>query len=611
MLLDLFYKEIPELKATFGTTEKEGVNAGLLLLPEGMINKFKNDNYNIVPFLDRTLLKKYVGDDSLPNTTVGLFDYEKKNIYLYIQQGKETLKNIIVHEFGHYIDYVGITGFDGYKSEKSNVWKTLLDSEGKVHLGNDSHYVANVKEYHSWAFATYFLNKTELDSLMFTKNEITKEITEFNSVNERLKALETNCINYLEYDINTNKIKFNRMNEKTHNGEIQLKNWNTEVSGGDSSLIYDSTLNFDTKMNALTGDDKFYYNLIPANVTQDGKNLTGYYIFTSIKSKTNTRVAYQKRKFIVSCIDSDPANSYKLIEEERYYDSNAYAWGNWVETNVNNNTSSTASEQIIGERLLAHYVHSGNKEIHFSDFNFETGEGTTSEPHGIETATEILIAPNDWGLEKRNNNCISIPIEWVKNTDRLKVVPVDDVTLKLTKNDGTTIIAVKLDDVSNAKVDITKFHFEIPKAWTIINLPYDTKNIRIMIKGYIKSGHDYRYINWWGKDTTNKEVNQVYLNLLQSPSLPSGSKYCVFGAEEWTLDFRDGLVRYNVDSIFEGRRPGYNYIVWESSFERTNKLFDLMGGNIKTISKIGSYSDGRAYNSNGTHVYIYDRGGNK
>lgn len=37
----------------------------------------------------------------------------------------------------------------------------------------------------------------------------------------------------------------------------------------------------------------------------------------------------------------------------------------------------------VGEILIADYTHRGNPEFHFADFDFATGIGTTTEPHGL------------------------------------------------------------------------------------------------------------------------------------------------------------------------------------------------------------------------------------
>ena len=268
--------------------------------------------------------------------------------------------------------------------------------------------------------------------------------------------------------------------------------------------------------------------------------------------------------------------------------------------------------QVIGERLLAHYVHNSNKEIHFIQFDFETGIGTTSEPHGIVTANAILIAPNDWTLDTRNYNCRAVPIEWTRNNDRIKLVRIDDHTLKVTKNDGITIIPVDLSNISNKFVDVSNFHFEIPYAWNLTNFPFDTTHIRVLIKGYIKSAGQYRYTSWNTIDFNGREVGQSYLNLLGAPyPNNAGSTHCVFGIEDWTLDFRDGVVRFNVYSVFEGRRAGYENIVWDTATENTYRIYPRYGEDIKRLSRFGTYSDHYAYTSNGTHIYIYDLGGSK
>lgn len=66
----------------------------------------------------------------------------------------------------------------------------------------------------------------------------------------------------------------------------------------------------------------------------------------------------------------------------------------------------------VGEILIADYTHQGNPEFHFSDFDFATGIGTTTEPHGLTKKTEVLICPNDWTVLDPFKGILTMPIEW-------------------------------------------------------------------------------------------------------------------------------------------------------------------------------------------------------
>lgn len=329
-------------------------------------------------------------------------------------------------------------------------------------------------------------------------------------------------------------------------------------------------------------------------------------------ANSNEEVRKKKEEERIAAEQQRQANFETMQQENNSFKERIDAQ---YETLINENNEfkqEVIDGQVIGERLLAHYVHNSNKEIHFIQFDFETGIGTTSEPHGIVTANEILIAPNDWTLENRNYNCRAVPIEWTRNNDRIKLVRIDDHTLKVTKNDGITIIPVDLSNISNKFVDVSNFHFEIPYAWNLTNFPFDTTHIRVLIKGYIKSAGQYRYTSWNTIDFNGREVGQSYLNLLGAPyPNNAGSTHCVFGIEDWTLDFRDGVVRFNVYSVFEGRRAGYENIVWDTATENTYRIYPRYGEDIKRLSRFGTYSDHYAYTSNGTHIYIYDLGGSK
>ena len=262
-----------------------------------------------------------------------------------------------------------------------------------------------------------------------------------------------------------------------------------------------------------------------------------------------------------------------------------------------------------GEKLIAHYIHKGNKEIQFTEFNFKTCEGTTSKPHGLTSATEVMIVPNGWVMKNRNSTTVCVPIEWTQYGASLKLVPIDDTTLRLTKTDGTTIIPVDTSRIGNTQVNISKFHFEIPVAWSISNIQIPTNHIRIVMKGYIK-GMTNRYFKWKTTDNDGNVYDQPYFPLYEAPKpTTSNAVNCVFAYMNFDLDFIDGLAKLECDNIIEGRADGSQYLVWYSTRERDLKLLNKINSGTDWLSWFGSHSSTYALNSNGTHVYIYALGG--
>lgn len=276
----------------------------------------------------------------------------------------------------------------------------------------------------------------------------------------------------------------------------------------------------------------------------------------------------------------------------------------------NNSGSSTGGiSDGYGEKLITKYVHSGNQEIHFSSFDFATGQGVTTEPHGLTEATEIIIVPNDWTFAKRNNNILSIPVEWVTENGKIKVVPVDDITLKLTKADGTSIISVNTSESNNAGIDISKFHFEIPIPWSITNIKTTSKYIRFISKGYVRT-QQYRYIRYKLKDDTNFEKDQPYITLYNAPVPPNGNaRHGIYGVHDITIDYRDDTIITQWNNLIEGRRTTVANIVWDMAKEQSQTITGKEGvNNNGTLSEIRAYSEYYACFSNGTVIYLYSKG---
>ena len=270
-----------------------------------------------------------------------------------------------------------------------------------------------------------------------------------------------------------------------------------------------------------------------------------------------------------------------------------------------------------GERLVVNYTHSGNKEIYFSEIDYTTGIATTTEPHRITAKTEIMIVPNNWTLDATTNENMSVPIEWTIHNTRITVTPIDENKLLVANNAGNAIIPVNLNDVSNRKVDCTKFHFEIPVGWKFTNIPGEILHFRLLAKGYIKGCGQYRYVSW-GIEYDDKQVRgPAYLNPLGIPSIPNAqSTHCIFGIEDWIVDARDYSIIFQRDSLFCGRRKGYSHLVWDSTRESTKHAIpsaqQAVVGRHRPIrlDDIGAHTNHYAYLSNGTSIKLYDLGGN-
>ena len=264
-----------------------------------------------------------------------------------------------------------------------------------------------------------------------------------------------------------------------------------------------------------------------------------------------------------------------------------------------------------GEKLIVRYVHQGNKEIYFSNIDYDTGIATTTEPHGITTKTEIMIVPNDWTLENYKNNVMSVPIEYTTNNDIITVTRVSDTELKITKNDGETLISVNKEDISNSYIDCTKFHFEIPIPFSIDNMEA-SNYIRLVYVGYMKACGQYRYTTFQFISNDNNLYNSsFYISHFGLPNVYMAmSTHCVFGHLNQIWDFRESdCVVYN-NSTVHGRRKGYSNIVWDSGNE--TPIYNYQSNRkIKAIKKVGTYALNSRYTylSNNTVISIYDLGG--
>lgn len=264
----------------------------------------------------------------------------------------------------------------------------------------------------------------------------------------------------------------------------------------------------------------------------------------------------------------------------------------------------------VGEILIADYTHRENPEFHFADFDFATGIGTTTEPHGLTKKTEVLICPNDWTILNPFNGMLSMPIEWTmveKLSDALALIPVDNTHLKVVASKEEAIINVNLEDVSNTNVDITKFHFEKPISYVIKNLDHkiNAKYVKVLSSGYCFYTGRYRYRNV-SVIFESGNINTVnYINTLGfSRGGNAPARNGIFVNEETLIDLRNNTKYYN-KILSYARRKGYSHLVNDPVRTVDDAWILSQGANVKAIKSFFTYSDSYAYMSNGTRIQIY------
>lgn len=264
----------------------------------------------------------------------------------------------------------------------------------------------------------------------------------------------------------------------------------------------------------------------------------------------------------------------------------------------------------VGEILIADYTHRENPEFHFADFDFATGIGTTTEPHGLTKKTEVLICPNDWTILNPFNGMLSMPIEWTmveKLSDALALIPVDNTHLKVVASKEEAIINVNLEDVSNTNVDITKFHFEKPISYVIKNLDHkiNAKYVKVLSSGYCFYTGRYRYRNV-SVIFESGNINTVnYINTLGfSRGGNAPARNGIFVNEETLIDLRNNTKYYN-KILSYARRKGYSHLVNDPVRTVDDAWILSQGANVKAIKSYSTHSDGYAYMSNGTRIQIY------
>lgn len=235
-----------------------------------------------------------------------------------------------------------------------------------------------------------------------------------------------------------------------------------------------------------------------------------------------------------------------------------------------------------GEVMLAEYIHRGNQEIYFSSFDWASGIGECTEPHGLTEAKKVLLVPNEWwtGSDFVGKGITSIPIEWIIYTGaNIYAVPTDETHVKITGSDKETIIQVDIGDVSNTLIDATKFHVELPIGFSIKELPVDCTSIRVFAFG-ITGTLGYRYISLY---TNRRYRDRVWPEGFLSPPATglSKAKYAlVFWYDICAEAVPAGAV-FVMNNLYKAQRKGYSYWVGDRTAEYL-------------VTNYGSGSDNRA-----------------
>lgn len=232
--------------------------------------------------------------------------------------------------------------------------------------------------------------------------------------------------------------------------------------------------------------------------------------------------------------------------------------GNWY---VNEVDTGKPSKGPSGELLLAEYIHQGNQEIYFSSFDWATGIGECTEPHGLTKTTRIMIVPNDWWTGAVSSNGLSIPIEFIFcQSSYLYVSIVDDTHLKIVGGTSDTSafdeITVDTEDPQNKNIDCTRFHFEIGRGFEIKNFPVEPTSLRVTISGFVTGGKSYRYLFTDVKTHDGTIIGLIYGQSLAIPKIgTTDPRFAIYQSYDMVVDYLGTpYIPFHINAFFWGRR---------------------------------------------------------
>lgn len=262
-----------------------------------------------------------------------------------------------------------------------------------------------------------------------------------------------------------------------------------------------------------------------------------------------------------------------------------------------------------GEKLIAKYTHTGNKEMKIASLDGPTAIATLKEPHGltIGSKTEIMFNIIGWDIGAPFTDMRAIPSEWIRTGTgsgaRLYAEAIDETRVKVCKSTGD-IIAVNPADSTNSAMDINKFQMEIPIAWEIGNMP-PMKRMRIRTFGYV-TAPNYRYfqIDCTAEDNTLYTPGQWSINAIAS--IPtSNSIHGVFCHQDQTFDVRSQQIMWDYDNSWSGRQNTMSGLAWYTLRENARVIKDAE----KPVKGIIAIKCNRYPNlGNGSIIEIYDMG---
>lgn len=128
--------------------------------------------------------------------------------------------------------------------------------------------------------------------------------------------------------------------------------------------------------------------------------------------------------------------------------------------------------------VLAKYVHSGNQEIHLTNFDISTGIFTCDAPHNLTKNTHVMPRL------KANGKFQNIPKECLLSSGELTLVPQTSTTF--------TLNGITFNETNNDNVDVSKFYFEcLKKQRLILDFKEEVKSINVRVYGTTSIGDLY------------------------------------------------------------------------------------------------------------------------
>lgn len=260
-----------------------------------------------------------------------------------------------------------------------------------------------------------------------------------------------------------------------------------------------------------------------------------------------------------------------------------------------------------GELLLAEYVQQGNLEIHFSGFDWASGIGECTKPHGLTEATQAMLVWNDWMRGSVYANATAMPVEWTSLDQNLFLIPTDDTHVMVVGNDKSTPITVNASDSFNQNIDATKIHFEIPVGFKISDIPEMYTKVQLTILGVVMGAKRYRYIAFVCRKKDGKDIWVNTIGLLYPPyfGVITKPRHGLLTSHNITLELNNvvgGSFLYS--NYFAGRRNNYVGLPGETYTEIKREIQPYNLAEVLGVTGI-NVDPSNAVWANGTRIRLY------